>query len=173
MVLFGRLTTLIKHEDEKVQQFVHELTPEPTSLFTDEYIRKPNKSILRNHILEVSTKESTKPAAGTCVVDGGNLLHNIPWVLLCTYSDILDQCLQYTLTNYGYCGRIIIVFDGYEDECSTKNQEHSNRSSNGVMAPDVHIHVSMEAASQKNEFLRNTANKKQLTKLLSSKFREV
>ena len=41
------------------------------------------------------------------------------------------------------------------------------------MAPDVHIQdVSMEVASQKNEFLRNTANKKQLIKLLSGKFRE-
>ena len=40
MVLFGRLKTLIKHEDEKVQQFVHQLTPEPTSLFTDGHLRK-------------------------------------------------------------------------------------------------------------------------------------
>ena len=46
---------------------------------------------------------------------------------------------QYTLKNYGYCGRIVIVFDGYEDESSTKYQEHFNRSSKGVMAPDVHI----------------------------------
>ena len=145
MVFFGRLTTLIKHEDEKVQQFVHELTPEPTSLFTDEHMRQPNKSILRNHILEVTTKESMKPGAGTCVVDRGNMLQNMPWVLPCTYTNILDQCLQYTLTNYGYCGRIIIVFDGYEDECSTKCQEYSNRSLKGVVAPDVHIHdVSMK-----------------------------
>ena len=161
MVLFGRLTTHIKHEDEKVQQFFHELTPEPTSLFTDGHMRKPKKYILCNHILEVSTKESTKPAAGICVVDGGNLLHNRPWVLPCTYSNILDHCLQYTLRNYRWCGRIIIAFEGYKDECSTKCQEHSNRSSNGVMAPDVNIHnVSMEVASQKNEFLTNTANKK-------------
>ena len=91
-MVFGRLTTLIKHKYEKVQQFICELTPEPTSLFTDEYMRKQNKSILCNHILEVSTYESTSPAAGTCVAIGGNLLHNIPWALPCTYSDILDQC---------------------------------------------------------------------------------
>ena len=42
MVLLGRPTTLIKHEDEKVQQFVHELILEPTSLFTDGHMRKPN-----------------------------------------------------------------------------------------------------------------------------------
>ena len=77
MVLFGRLTTLIKHEDEEVQQFVHKLTPKQTSLFTDGHMTKPNKFIRCNHILEVSTKESTKPAAGTCVVDGGNLLQNM------------------------------------------------------------------------------------------------
>ena len=54
-----------------------------------------------------------KPAAGTCVVDGGNLLQNMTWVLPCTYSDILDQCLEYTLRKYDYRGRIIIAFDGY------------------------------------------------------------
>ena len=91
-MVFGRLTTLIKHKYEKVQQFICELTPEPTSLFTDEYMRKQNKSILCNHILEVGTNESTSPAAGTCVAIGGNLLHNMPWALPCTYSDILDQC---------------------------------------------------------------------------------
>lgn len=46
MVLYERLTTLIKHEHENVQQFVRELTSEPTSLFTDGNMRKPKKSIL-------------------------------------------------------------------------------------------------------------------------------
>ena len=40
------------------------------SLFKEGHIRKPHKSILHNHILEVSTREPTKPVAGTCVVDG-------------------------------------------------------------------------------------------------------
>ena len=31
---------------------------------------------------------------------------------------------KYTLTKYSYCVRIIIVFDKYEDECSTKCQEY-------------------------------------------------
>ena len=96
LICIGTLTTLIKHNDEKVQQFVNDLTPEPTSLFIDGCMRKTKKSILRNHILEVSTKESTKPVAGTCAVDEGNLLHNKRWGLPCTHSDILDQCLQYT-----------------------------------------------------------------------------
>ena len=46
MVLYERLATLIKHEHENIQQFVHELTSEPTSLFTDGNMRKPKKSIL-------------------------------------------------------------------------------------------------------------------------------
>ena len=46
MTLYERLTTLIKHEHENVQQFVHELTSEPTSLFTDGNMRKSKKSIL-------------------------------------------------------------------------------------------------------------------------------
>ena len=76
----------------------------------------------------------------------------------------------YTYTNFGCFGRIII-FDGYEDEFSTKYREHSNRSTKGVMALDVHIHdVSIEVASQKNEFLRYTANKKQLIKLPQAGF---
>ena len=42
------------------------------------------------------------------------------------------------------------------------------------MAPEVHIHdISIDVASQKNEFFRNTANNMQLIKTLSSKFQEV
>lgn len=97
----------------------------------------------------------------------------MPRVLPSTYFDLLDQCLKYVLLHYSYCVRIIIVFDGYEDELSTKSQAHSNRSAKGTVAPDVHINVvSMQVASQKNEFLRNTTNKKQLITLLSKKFRD-
>ena len=56
-------------------------------------------------------------------------------------------------------------------ELSTKYREHSHRSTKGVMALHVHIHdVSIEVASQKNEFLRYTANKKQLVKLPQAGF---
>ena len=53
-------------------------------------------------------------------------------------------------------------------------KEHSNRPLKGLMAPEVHIHdISIEVASQKHEFFRNTANNMQLIKTLSSKFQEV
>ena len=52
----------------------YELTPEPTALFKDRYIRRPNKSILRNKILGVNCLVS-KPKVDRCVADGGSLLH--------------------------------------------------------------------------------------------------
>ena len=84
-VLFNRLTMLIKQEEKRI-----ELTPEPTALFKDGYIRRPNKSILRNKILGVNCLVA-KPKVDRCVVDGSSLLHKTAWTLNSTYNDIVPS----------------------------------------------------------------------------------
>ena len=53
--LFSRLTAVANLEENVVDNFSYELTPEATSLFKHGLIRKPNKATLRKHF---ATKES-------------------------------------------------------------------------------------------------------------------
>ena len=78
LILFTRLTVLMNSEDNIGVNFRYELTPEPTALFKDGMMRKPGKSVLRNHLL--STAESMTPQDhDVCVIDGGTLLHKVFW----------------------------------------------------------------------------------------------
>lgn len=51
VILFDRLTILIKREEEKVTFFKYELTPNPASLFKDGKMCKAYKAEFRNRIL--------------------------------------------------------------------------------------------------------------------------
>ena len=53
--LFSRLTAVANLEENVVDNFSYELTPEATSLFKHGLIRKPNKATSRKHF---ATKES-------------------------------------------------------------------------------------------------------------------
>ena len=50
-ILFSRLVAIAQKEDDVEQQFAFELTPEPTELFKDGMMRKPQKATLRKHLL--------------------------------------------------------------------------------------------------------------------------
>ena len=50
---------LIKREEERVNFFKYELTPEPASLFKEGKMRKANKAELRNRILQFNMRSDT------------------------------------------------------------------------------------------------------------------
>ena len=57
VVSFNRLTMLIKSEEERVNFFKYELTPEPASLFKDSKMREANKAERR--ILQFNLRSDT------------------------------------------------------------------------------------------------------------------
>ena len=65
VILFTRLTAILQREECIAEHSCYELTPEPTSLFKDGMMRKSNKSILRNAILE--KVESMNNVTAKCV----------------------------------------------------------------------------------------------------------
>ena len=75
-ILFSRLTDLASFKENVVDNFSYELTPEPTSLFKHELIRKPNKATLRNHF-DTKEKAILPIEFYVCVVDSGTLLHKL------------------------------------------------------------------------------------------------
>ena len=161
---------LIKQDEKRMEIFKFELTPEPTALFKDGYIRRPNKSVLRNNVLGVNCLVS-KPKVDRCVVDGGSLLHKTVWTLNSTYNDIASQYLKYLNDRYSSIGsEIAVVFDGYDTENSTKTDKHSHRNQGVSISVDINItYPDMLLSVKKNSFLRNTRNKNQLIKLIWKK----
>lgn len=53
-------------------------------------------------------------------IDGGMLLHKVIWQPSSTFRDIYNQYENYIMSKYGR--RVHVIFDGYEDQLSTKNQ---------------------------------------------------
>ena len=51
-IMFMRLMAIMHQEGYVGDHFRHELTPEPSALFKDGLMRKPNKVALRNYILD-------------------------------------------------------------------------------------------------------------------------
>lgn len=103
------------------------------------------------------------------VIDGGDLLHRIPWSENETYAQILNTYSTYLRKKYGDI-QIEIVFDGYGAQ-STKDMAHIKRSR--IVGREVNFSPAMKLTTSKEEFLSCTKNKsKFLTRLgdhLSSK----
>jgi hypothetical protein len=97
------------------------------------------------------------------VLDGGALLHRLPWHRGKTYSDI---CRQYTNYVRGRYGQPIVVFDGYSEGPSIKDSTHQRRAGAFVGAT-VHFTEEMVFVSKKDEFLSNKGNKQRFINLLS------
>ena len=132
-------------------------------------IRKPTKAVLRNAILKLA--ESTKHVtADSCVVDGGALLHKVPWIPNSTYADVLEQYTTFVTNRYAKYGDVCVVFDGYTDVMSTKVAEQNRRM--GSQSASIKIGKTVRVTCSREVFFRNTDNKEQLIKMLYSHLQE-
>ena len=88
-------------------------------------IRKPSKSVLRNHLF--GTAESITPKDhDVCVINGGTLLHKVHWPKS-AYGEVFYHYIKYVKSKYEKCKSVNVVFDGYSDTNSAKVQEHHRR----------------------------------------------
>ena len=108
--LFTRLIAVVDRSNTVEECFEYELTQEPTSLFKDSFMRKPNKSD-RAKVITRDVEHLTSLPTGKKVVDGGALLHQVKWCKSSTYAEVLIQYGNYLEHRYGIC---TIVFDGYD-----------------------------------------------------------
>ena len=96
-------------------------------------------------------------------MDGGALLHRIPWPRgSVTYQDICGLYRSYVTKKYG---NAIGVFDGYDD-MSTKNMAHQRRAA-GKAGATVTFTENMKDTLKKDNFLANPKNKQQSINMLS------
>ena len=158
-LLFQRIAAAARNNDiPNSELFKYELTGYPTSLFDSPiFLRQSNKAEIAEEMWVMTEKEmpavpeSDSPAF---VLDGGALLHLLPWQRGVTFAAILKTYQDYVAKTYG---RPTIVFDGYSSS-STKDMQHLKRGGLNV-SPDIEFEPESPVLSKKNEFLQNTGNK--------------
>jgi hypothetical protein len=164
--LFHRLVVLVQRSDDQAACFEFELTPFPTALFKDGFMRKPDKPALYKEFAKNMTSEAL-PAECTFVVDGGCLLHRVRWARGTSALDILNLYVKYVKGRFGLS--TVVVFDSYDCGPSIKDHEHLRRCGKiSRMAPDVRLELTTDVAFDQEAFLANAKNKQQLIDHLSN-----
>ena len=145
--------------------FKYELCSYPPALYEAKHVLRPaNKPALADAIWALVPAEVVGPTGKSqYILDGGSLLHRIPWQRGTTYNDICQQYTNSVTRHYGYA---IIVFDGYLEELSTKDSAHQRRTG-GRTGLTVDFASDMVMKSKKEEFLSNKTNKQKFIMLLT------
>lgn len=167
-VMFTRLIAVADRLESFEPVFEYELTPEPTALFREGLMRKPDKPSLRKVILpdETAIARDKMGSQYASVIDGGALLHRVRWAKGTKFMDVAKTYLNY-LTRHYHCPTV--VFDGYES-ATTKSQEHLRR--NAVpMSAFVSIKENNEVPYTQDRYLSLKENKAEFIKFLSCCFR--
>ena len=130
-------------------------------------MRKPDKALLLEVIREyLSSSKAAKleaiPKADHYVLDGFSLLRRLKWKEGSTYWSIAEMHASFTVDNYG---KATVVFDGYTERPSTKDNVHQRR------CPQVINKVDISIATQfvgKKDCLANNIHKQALIKLIAN-----
>ena len=147
----------------------YELSPFPPTLFeAANLLRKAEKPQLAHAIVDHCKKElneaiiDTKPETEHYILDGGSLLHRLPWKKGATYGMIAQTYADFTIHNYGLA---TVVFDGYEGGPSIKDNTHQRRGQN--IHPVVNFTAETEFSGKKEDFLSRDCNKQHFINLIS------
>lgn len=146
--------------------FQYELCTYPSSLFEcSEVMREANKSNLADTIWTQFPNESQIPFDVRYVLDGGSLLHRIPWTRGETYQEIAERYVDSIKRSYSE--DTVIVFDGYSSTGSTKEATQERRASRKASSAKILFKDTMKLSVNKETFLSNTFNKQRFINYLS------
>lgn len=169
LLLFQRLVIAGTRCDELPEVFTHELCAYPAALFESKHMMlEANKAVLADALFSKPIEDGApQPDAPTYVLDGGALIHKIPWTKGSTWDDILQSYAKHVATKYG---KATVVFDGYDGSPSTKDCTHMRRTG-GCIGSEVYFDETMKLQTKKDEFLANSRNKQRLINLLANTLR--
>ena len=167
-ILFQKLAVAAERTDKIDPEtiFKHELTTIPKALAeTPELLHEAQKSTLADAIWStVNQNEASIPDDIRYVIDGGALLHRIPWSRGSSYESIIETYSKFVTTNYG---KAIVVFDGYE-EFTTKDMTHKRRLK-GKKGVSISFSLDMSLSVTKEAFLSDPKNKQRFIDFLGTK----
>ena len=115
-----------------------------------------------------TTSTTTTTSKHTYVLDGGSLLYRIKWKRNSTYQEIADSYSGFVTKAYG---QALVVFDGYPQGPSTKDNTHLRRSAQ-QHSKLIKFTPDMTFSSIRKTFLNNTENKSQIIDLIASSLKK-
>ena len=135
-LIFQRLASVAVKSGESLSNTLrHELCSYPPSLFDSVGIMKePKKPQLADSLSSlIQHIEIDRRTDMQHVLDGGSLLHRIPWEKKVLIKEILLKYQTFVKNNYGEC---LVVFDGY-DKSSTKDMTHVRQRKGNIGVEDL------------------------------------
>ena len=171
-LLFQRFLVVSQTGELSLEEVMrYELSPFPPALFEARNVfRKADKPQLAHAICDHASDSilDSVPETECHVLDGGSLLHRIPWQRGKSYGEIAQSYADFTIRHYG--SATTVVFDGYEEGPSIKDNTHQRRGHN--IHPVVSFTAETEFSGKKEEFLSRDINKQRLIRMISDELRK-
>ncbi|KAL8591470.1 hypothetical protein ACOMHN_026660 [Nucella lapillus] len=161
LLLFQRLLKIAQSTPETIPSlFKYEMTNLPCALFDASGL--PSKSTLAEYLWSSAKEDTTLPNENiNFVLDGGSLLHKLPWQRGSTYNQLAEMYAEFVARKYK---KAPIVFDGYSTQQTTKAATHIRRHGTSVQ---VNFTGDMILQDTRETFLANPSNKQRFINLLS------
>ncbi len=140
----------------------------PTLFEENEIFRKADKPQLAHAVTEFLSKKSDKtirdliPPTEHYVLDGGSLIHRLPWKRGDSYGAIAQSYASFVTCHYD---KATVVFDGYERGPSIKDNTHQRRGQ--YTQPVVRFNADTEFVGKKDDFLSTPCNKQGLIDMIT------
>ncbi len=99
------------------------------------------------------------------MLNGGHLLHVIPWPTAATHKHVCEAYVTHTVQHYGR--QSVVVSDGYGSFASTKAAEQQRRAPRSISA-DILFECDMKTTTTQKAFLANSNNKARLIDKLTT-----
>lgn len=159
-LLFQRLTTVagvIMEESDDAMEY--ELCSFPPALFDSSGVPlEARKPAIRDAVCAFckgSAERTDLPHEDIAyVLDGGSLLHRLNWTRGLSIGAIVSESCKLVDSKYGSC---YVVFDGYNEEPSTKDVTHMRR--NGSSGVRIAFDSKSVLQTTKELFLKHLSNK--------------
>ena len=183
--IFQRFITAASNSEIELSEALkYELCPFPPSLFKGKYtMNNPNKPALADALWNLVTEKdddlensddnsaeqnmeseiTNDPHNAQYILDGGALLHRIPWSVNITFLAIIELYKRYIYNRYH--GRPVVVFDTYTSKPSPKDSAHIARTG-GIIGPEVIFNEDTVIICSKSLFLSNPVNKQRFLNML-------
>lgn len=113
------------------------------------------------------TSQTLKFRKLNVMLDGGSLLHRLPWTKGETFRQIINKYVSMVL-NYVHP---IVVYDGYSKDLTTKAVTHQKRGGCKASAR-VKLALDLPLMMEKKVFLSNNSNKQDFINMLSDEMRK-
>ena len=164
-LLFQRLLPIREYCDDVTSLYHYELCTYQAALFESSSLPlQPNNAVLADYLWKSMKEEQRNPSGDVqYVIDGGALLHRVPWPRGSIYESVSHLYVRYVNQKFDTAA---IVFDGYNDDPTTKDDTHL-RVTGCFVGVTVHFASGMMIKSKKDEFLNNKANKQRFIHYLS------